>query len=343
MNPDGFLADLERKPTVLSRLADRLEADDPWRAVPVELGVDVDRVVLLGMGSSTYASEVVAGRLRRRGVFATAELASSLDLPDPHPRTLVVAVSASGSSSETLAAARRYAGVSPLVGLVNVEGSPLASLCDATVDLAAEPEVGGVASRSFQHTLVLLLALLERSGDPWAAAAAGPGDPARQEPGSLVTTVRRAAEASADLLDRRDQWLSDITGALDGPDGTYVVAPAHRFSSAAQSALMLREGPRRRAVGCETGDWSHVDVYLTKTLDYRMLLLPGSPFEAELLRWTDERGSTVVVAGPSPRPVGDGVALELRYQHDTDDDVRLLTEVLVVELVAQRLWALATP
>ena len=42
---------------------------------------------------------------------------------------------------------------------------------------------------------------------------------------------------------------------------------------------MLREGPRRAAIASETGEWSHVDVYLTKTLDYRMLLLPGSRYE----------------------------------------------------------------
>jgi fructoselysine-6-P-deglycase FrlB-like protein len=329
VDPQGFLTDLERKPGMLSRLADHLEAADPWSALPVDLARDVDRVLLLGMGSSTYAAGVVAARLRRQGVFAAAELASSLDLPDPHPRTLVVAVSASGSSAETVAAARRYTGVSPLVGLVNVADSPLATLCDATVDLLAGREVGGVASRSFQHTLVLLLALLERS-------AGGARPEAGVDP--LPTVVRRAAEACADLLDRRPDWLPDVTDAVAGPDGTFVVAPAHRYSSAAQSALMLREGPRRRAVACETGDWSHVDVYLTKTLDYRMLLLPGAPGEPELLRWTDERGSTVVVVGPSPRAAGDGVALELRYRHDTEDAVRLLTEVLVAELVAHRLW-----
>ena len=38
---------------------------------------------------------------------------------------------------------------------------------------------------------------------------------------------------------------------------------------------MVREGPRRAADGCETGDWNHVDVYLTKTLDYRALMFTG--------------------------------------------------------------------
>ena len=39
---------------------------------------------------------------------------------------------------------------------------------------------------------------------------------------------------------------------------------------------MVRESPRRPADACETGDWSHLDVYPTKTRDYRTPLLPGS-------------------------------------------------------------------
>ena len=54
---------------------------------------------------------------------------------------------------------------------------------------------------------------------------------------------------------------------------------------------MLREGPRLPAVGCETGDWSHVDVYLTKTTDYRLLVFAGSQWEAQLAEWTAARGA----------------------------------------------------
>lgn len=98
---------------------------------------------------------------------------------------------------------------------------------------------------------------------------------------------------------------------------------------------MLREGPRLQAGASETGDWSHVEVYLTKTTDYRLMLFAGSRWEDELLRWTGERGSTVVAVGAElPR-----AALSLRYAGDEVDDVRLLAEVLVAELLAQRAWA----
>ena len=59
-----------------------------------------------------------------------------------------------------------------------------------------------------------------------------------------------------------------------------VLAPAARLASAHQAALMIWEGPRRRAESCETGDWGHIDVYLTKTLDYRALVYTGSRYDA---------------------------------------------------------------
>jgi glucosamine--fructose-6-phosphate aminotransferase (isomerizing) len=156
---------------------------------------------------------------------------------------------------------------------------------------------------------------------------------------AVSALLHAAATATQDLLDRRADWLAPVTDLLAGPDGTHIVAPARRLSSAQQSALMLREGPRRAAVGCETGDWSHVDVYLTKNTDYRLLLLAGSRWEPELLGWTAERGTTVVAVGADVP----GAGLVLRYRGDDQDDVRLLTETTVTELVAANLWAEQAP
>lgn len=317
MKPDGFAADLYRKPAVLRRLAATLAAANPWtEVVPGE----VYGVVFIGMGSSAYAAGVVAARLRARGVLASSELASSQLLPDWGAGTLVVATSASGGSVETLDALTRLPAGVRTVALTNTAGSAITAHCDAVVELAAEPEIGGVACRSFQHTLALLLAL--------ECHLTGVGT------ASLADTVGAAATASDHLIDTESDWITPVSDLLLGPTGTHLAAPAHRFCSAQQGALMLREGPRLPAVGCETGDWSHVDVYLTKTTDYRLLVFAGSPWEAQLAEWTTARGSTVVSVGASVP----GAAYELHYPGDSDDDVALLTEVLVPELLAAKAW-----
>jgi glucosamine--fructose-6-phosphate aminotransferase (isomerizing) len=314
-----FRADVERLPATLTELARAVTAGEVRWPVPVPLR----RILLTGMGSSWFAASVIAHRLRAAGLDAVAELASAERTWPASPDLLVVAVSASGASVETLEAVEHHVGTSAVVALTNVEPSPLGDRAGAVVDMLAGDERGGVACRSFRHTIGALLALEQQ--------LAGTTD--------VAVVLRRAAAATADLLDRADAWLSPVLDALASVDGTWFIAPVERMSSALQGALMVREGPRRRADACETGDWTHVDVYLTKSLDYRAVVFTGSRHEAAAARWMNERRSTVVaVGGPFP-----GASLELRYPGDDDPLVALLTEVLVAELVAAAWWAEADP
>jgi fructoselysine-6-P-deglycase FrlB-like protein len=317
VNPELFLQDLREKPRVLRALADRLRSGNPWSA----LAERPERVVLLGMGSSTYAASAAAARLRSRGLVAVAELASSDLLPAWGDGCLVVAISASGESKETVAALDRLPDGAVLVALTNTPASRVARAATLSIDLAAEPELGGVACRTYQHTLALLLAL-----EAWLL----------DEPlDGVIATILSAAAATEHLLATEGTWSPSLVRLLDGPAGVHIAAPARRIGSAQQAALMLREGPRRAAVACESGDWAHVDVYLTKNTDYRLLSFAGSAWDAGIEEWTGPRATTVVSVGGD---FAGASAFTLRYPGDEDDDVRLLTEVLVAEVVAARLW-----
>jgi fructoselysine-6-P-deglycase FrlB-like protein len=232
---------------------------------------------------------------------------------------LVVAISAGGSSKETVEALERYAGRSPTVALTEDPQSTVAALADHVIPLEAGREDGGVACRSFQHTGLVLRAMVAR----WTGETF--------DLGALCGTV---AAATDDLLERRPEWLPRTAELLDSPDGVHIIGPIERWSSVAQSALMFREGPRRPATASETGDWSHVDVYLTKTTDYRALLLPGSPYDDDAMDWLRRRGSTVVSVGQAPP----GVQLAVSYPGVDAEEVALHTEVLVAELVAANWW-----
>ena len=316
MDAPSFLADLQAKPRWLDLLAARLDGRNPFAAVPRA----VDRVLILGMGSSWYAAAVAARDLRVAGVNAAAEPASMEASWPPDRRTLVVAVSATGESAETLAAVERYRNRSPIVALVNDPASTLATRADVVVEMGAGEEAGGVACRTFQHTGILLRALE-------AHLTSAPGV-------DLAALTRRVSTASTDLLRTSDRWLPAIAANLASPDGLTLIAPVERRSSADQGALMLREGPRRPAVASETADWAHVDVYLTKTLDYRALLFAGSRWDDQALGWLAKRGSTVVVVGRDLP----GVAQVIRYDGDDDPRVARHAEVLVPELLAATWW-----
>lgn len=313
MAPATFLADLEAKPMVLRDLATAIDAG----ALRWPVDVLPTRVLLTGMGSSWFAAQSCALRLRRADIDAVAELSSTEASWPMRPGQLTVAISASGGSAETLQFVDAHPGY---VALTNVAQSPITRDASAVVSMLAGEERSGVACRSFQHTLIALLALEEQL----TGRSLG-----------LATRVRLAADASEWLLDRRDAWLPEALEHLDGPDGVRFLAPAERISSALQGALMVREGPRRMADGCETGDWSHVDVYLTKTLDYRAVVFAGSRHDGAAADWMRQRGSTVVAVGAP----FDGARQVIRHLGDEDPIVAMLTEVLVAELLAVTWWS----
>jgi hypothetical protein len=146
--------------------------------------------------------------------------------------------------------------------------------------------------------------------------------------------ILKAATAIDHIIATSDEWLPQLEKLAIGASTTYFAAPLERLCSAQQSALMLREGPRHAAAASEVGDWSHIDVYLTKTYDYRLIVFAGSDWQAQMLEWTTQRGSTVISIGADC----EGAALSLRYPHDDNDWVRLLAETTYAELLAAHMW-----
>jgi glutamine---fructose-6-phosphate transaminase (isomerizing) len=311
LRPELFAADVHAAPDVLSQPSADLAGLEP-------LARRARRVLFLGMGSSRFAALDAATLLRSHGVEATSEIAST-GLPQPPAAdTLVLAISATGGSAETVTAMRRHLGTSMVVGLTGHAESAIGLEADLCLPIASDGR-SGVACASYRGTV----ALLQQVCGLFVPV------PAPEIPDS-------AAETAGRVLEGRNEWLPQAVELL-APGPVHVLAPAERLGSAEQSALMLREVPRIPADACETGDWSHVDVYLTKRPGYRALLLPGSRYEAEVLEWAAERGFPVVVAGGSLP----GSALDIDLPGANDPWVRPLVETLVAELLAAELWALA--
>ena len=97
---------------------------------------------------------------------------------------------------------------------------------------------------------------------------------------------------------------------------------------------MFREGPRLAADATETGDWLHVDVYLSRRPGYRALLFAGSRVEPGVMEWAHKRSSTIVSVG-AELP---GAASAITYPYAGNRVVATLVETGVAELLAAELW-----
>jgi glutamine---fructose-6-phosphate transaminase (isomerizing) len=302
----GFAADILREPDALDALLDHYAAPGALDGVNL---IEARRVVLLGMGSSQFAAQTAAALLRGAGIDAHVELASAAQPFPPSADTLAIGISASGGSAETVEALARHHGRSRTIALTNNPDGAITRHADTVLPLLAGEEEGGIACRSFQSTLALLHLLADIPAD----------------------TLRPAVAAAQQLIDTRDTWLGDLLEVVgNGP--IYTIAPYERISSALQSALMFREAPRIAADGCETGDWLHVDLYLTRHPGYRALLFTGSRYDPEVMIWARERASKIVAVG---RTI-EGAALHIAVPDDPL--VAVLIETMVAELAACELW-----
>ncbi|CAB4639229.1 unannotated protein [freshwater metagenome] len=307
MKASKFSDDLQKKADNLLHLSGH---QFDWPDLPSR------RVVIVGMGSSYFLGQWFSRRLQMVGINAFALLASSRDIPVLADSDVVVAISATGQSAETAAFVDRVE--RPVIFLTNNPEPPIHSQ-HHVVSLHSLPETGGVASLTYQATIAALLDLEQRLT------------------GQIVpdSPFIKAAEATSWIIETQADWHKEILEQVTGGEGAQFVAPLERLSSAQQSALMMRECPRIRAEASEAGDWAHIDVYLTKNPDLRVVLFAGSPWQDQVLDWTTERKRRVVLIGGH----SDRVDVSLHYPHEDDELVALLTETTFAELVAAKLWS----
>ncbi|MEV2274851.1 sugar isomerase [Nocardiopsis sp. NPDC049922] len=328
MTAESLSADLADKPAVLTALAERFPRWDPYAALPALLEDEPAAVRLLGLGAARHVCETAAARLRRAGVAASAEHASSAEEPPAGPETLVVGVSLGGGQRELCTVLDRYVARSPVIVLTPDPDAVVTGLADLVVPLHAGAESAGLGCRAFPHAMALALLLGHRLGAPVSGSS-------RNFPGLL----HRAANATRALLADAPRWVPEAARALDSPNGVHLVAPAERLSSAGQGVRVMRGGPVRAAHAVETGEWSHTDRFLAAVTDYRALLFAGSAYDERFAEHLGQLRGRFVAVGPTPgRESVPGAELTIRYPGDTDPDVNLLVEPLVAELVAAYWW-----
>jgi len=193
-------------------------------------GIDLDAtgVQLLACGTSYHAALFGASLFRSRGVPATAHYAHEYAVePAPVGDDLVVGVTQSGETADTLAALRaaRRRGADTLA-VTNTVGSTAARECDGALYVRAGPEIGVAATKTFasQLTALSLLSLVEAPDrDAVAALRDLPGDV------QAVLDDSRAAEVAAAYRDaeayffigRRLAHPVALEGALKFKEITY--------------------------------------------------------------------------------------------------------------------------
>lgn len=168
--PDFMLKEIYEQPrvvrdTLAGRLAGGELAIDELGLTLEELNL-IDRVYVIACGTSYHAGLVAKNLIEGWArIPCEVEAASEFRYRNPiiTPSTLVVAVSQSGETADTLAAIRdaRIKGAK-VFGITNVVGSPVARESDGVIYTKANKEIAVASTKSFigQVVSLTLLALL---------------------------------------------------------------------------------------------------------------------------------------------------------------------------------------
>jgi glutamine---fructose-6-phosphate transaminase (isomerizing) len=120
----------------------------------------IDRVYVVGCGTARYAADVGAQLIQRwAGLPAASQIGSEMRYAPPpmNERTLVISVSQSGETADTLAPQKLAAeSGATIVVATNVVGSAITREADAVCYLQAGPEVAVASTKAFVTQVVVL-------------------------------------------------------------------------------------------------------------------------------------------------------------------------------------------
>ncbi len=263
----------------------------------------IQRVVLVACGTSWHAAMLTRTMIERlAGVPAETDLASEFRYRDAivGPETLVVAVSQSGETADTIGAvkAARSKGC-PILAITNVVGSALAREATGVLQMHAGPEIGVASTKAFSTMIVAgyLLAL-------WLGRQRGALTPeeTRKRLHDLVE-IPRLIERVLEL----DGAIAELARQLSGARDFLYLGRGLQYPIALEGALKLKEISYIHAEGYAGGEMKHGPIALIADRLPVVALVPrDASYERMLGNMEEVRardGMLIAIAHPNDRAV----------------------------------------
>jgi len=218
----------------------------------------IDKIIVVACGTAAYAGHVAKYAIEHWcRIPVEVELAHEFRYRDPivDEKTLVVAISQSGETMDTLMAVRyaREQGAKVL-SIVNTQGSTIPRESDAVLYTHAGPEIAVASTKAFlaQITAAYLLGLYlaQLRGNKFPDEVASLLDKLRQLPGKIQTVIERGEYVRATARSMKDAKSVLFLGRHVG------------YPVAMEGALKLKELAYIHAEGFAAGELKHGPIAL---------------------------------------------------------------------------------
>ncbi len=258
-----MLKEINEQPAALRQsLAGRVMADGRIHAPEVE-GLDetfrrVTRVEIVACGTASYAGLVGAAAIQDwTGLPARVTVGSEFRYSPPplDSSTLVIAVTQSGETADTIAPTRwaREKGC-PIVAVTNTVGSAITREAAAVMFLQAGPEIAVAASKTFVTQVTTLIVLA-------AAIAKARGAMGVEQELELGQALRALPDAAARALELNGN-IPELARRYVNSRGFMFIGRGYSYPAALEGALKLKEISYMHAEGYAAGELKHGPISL---------------------------------------------------------------------------------
>jgi glutamine---fructose-6-phosphate transaminase (isomerizing) len=255
----------------------------------------IDRIVIVACGTASYAGEIAKYAIEKWAkIPVSVELAHEFRYRDPilTANTLVVAISQSGETMDTLMATR-YAKErgAKVLAICNTQGATLARESDAVIYTHAGPEVAVASTKALtaQMIAVYLLALFLSSGR--GSLPAG-------ELSALGKELLKLPAKVTEVLGSLDQ-VRALAKKMSNARTVLFLGRNVGFPVAMEGALKLKELAYIHAEGFAAGELKHGPIALIEKDQPVIVILPSpnDPLHSKVISNIEEikaRGASVI-------------------------------------------------
>jgi glucosamine--fructose-6-phosphate aminotransferase (isomerizing) len=224
---------------------------------------DIRRVVMVACGTAFYACQVAKYWFEQIArIPVEIDIASEFRYRDPvlERDDLLIVVSQSGETADTLAALRHVAGhVRRTLVVVNVPTSSIAREADVVMPILAGPEIGVASTKAFTAQLLSLLLLAAKAG-------LDRGKMNANDLNALMSEIRAVPGLMSKALDRAQDYAR-VAEKLAESDDVLFLGRGAMFPMALEAALKLKEISYIHAEAYAAGELKHGPIALIdKTL-----------------------------------------------------------------------------
>ena len=334
--PHFMLKEIFEQPQVLQDTLSAYVADDLPNlapALPDKLLQNLGTVHLVGCGTAMHACMVGKTAIESLArVPAQVEVASEFRYRDPIllPGDLVVTVSQSGETSDTLAALQlaKERGI-PTLAIVNVPGSSLARAADMVLYTQAGPEIAVASTKAYSVQLAVLYLIAIRMA--WARKAL-PDARCRQ-----LTRALCAIPAMQQPLLGKAEEIKMAAQALQNASDLFFVGRGMDYSLSLEGSLKLKEVSYIHSEAYAAGELKHGTISLvTDGTPIVALATQSAVYEKTLsnVKEARARGARVLLLCSQNAPVPDALADEVVRLPQCEELLTPLLTILPLQLLA---------